>query len=155
MVTGISRICRVNKGPQWLREEAYVDFPGFSRTGIEIRFFSPGFSLELEFKAHRIKWLAGLKSTEIWGRGWHLHTRQTKPQLGIIMSPHNVKLEVLNHMNGWHQIKATIIQHSCTITRKSQLVTESSRVTMEYEIQILVRPNLTITFVSQIRYRTF
>jgi len=90
----------VNKDPQWLKEEDYGNFPGFCRTGIEIRLFFPRFILRTKSKAHRIKRLAGMKSTEIWGRGCYLHAQQIKPQLSIIISVHNVKLEALNHVNG-------------------------------------------------------
>ena len=101
MVTGTSRVCRVNKDPQWLKEEDYGKFPGFCRTGIGIRFFfSPGLSLELSLRLTELKDLLGLKSTEIWGRGYYLHAQQIKPQLSIIISIHNVKLEALNNVNG-------------------------------------------------------
>lgn len=98
MLRGISRVCRVKrKAPvAWGRD--YVDFLGFSRTGNEMRFILQLSAKKIRYKAHRVKWLARLKSIEIWGRGCHLHGHQIAPQMGTIISQHNAKLEVLNHM---------------------------------------------------------
>ena len=70
MVTGTSRVCRVNKDPQWLKEEDYGKFPGFCRTGIGIRFFFfPRFILRIKSKAHRIKRLAWSEINWDLGKG--------------------------------------------------------------------------------------